>query len=51
MIPARYSEGKEGVLGAETEEWMRYKVCSLLVVVRWTLLDEQASSDCNYVQL
>jgi hypothetical protein len=27
MIPQRYPEGKEGVLGAETEEWMRYKVC------------------------
>ncbi|KAF2845923.1 glutathione S-transferas-like protein [Plenodomus tracheiphilus IPT5] len=27
LIPARYPEGKEGVLGAETEEWMRYKVC------------------------
>ncbi|KAF1835812.1 glutathione transferase [Decorospora gaudefroyi] len=25
LIPARYPEGKEGVLGAETEEWMRYK--------------------------
>ncbi|KAL6706007.1 bifunctional glutathione transferase/peroxidase [Coniothyrium glycines] len=25
MIPQRYPEGKEGVLGAETEAWMRYK--------------------------
>lgn len=25
LIPKRYPEGKEGVLGAETEEWMRYK--------------------------
>jgi glutathione S-transferase len=27
MIPQRYPEGKEGVLGAETEDYMRYKVC------------------------
>jgi glutathione S-transferase len=27
MIPQRYPEGKEGILGAETEDWMRYKVC------------------------
>lgn len=26
MIPTRYPEGKEGVLGAENEEFMRYKV-------------------------
>jgi glutathione S-transferase len=26
MVPKRYPEGKEGVLGAETEEWMRHKV-------------------------
>lgn len=26
LVPARYPEGQEGVLGAETEEWMRYKV-------------------------
>lgn len=26
LIPKRYPEGKEGVLGAETEEFMRYKV-------------------------
>ncbi|CAN9117706.1 unnamed protein product [Alternaria sp. RS040] len=25
LMPARYPEGQEGVLGAETEEWMRYK--------------------------
>ncbi|KNG45605.1 glutathione transferase [Stemphylium lycopersici] len=25
LVPARYPEGQEGVLGAETEEWMRYK--------------------------
>ncbi|KAI8932613.1 hypothetical protein NX059_010112 [Plenodomus lindquistii] len=25
LIPKRYPEGKEGVLGAETDEWMRYK--------------------------
>jgi glutathione S-transferase len=37
MIPARYPEGKEGVLGAETEEWMRYKVRSFLNVVTPTL--------------
>ena len=30
LIPKRYPEGKEGVLGAETEEWMRYKVCCFL---------------------
>jgi glutathione S-transferase len=28
MIPQRYPEGKEGVLGAENEDWMKYKVCS-----------------------
>lgn len=26
MIPQRYPEGKEGVLGAENEEFMRYRV-------------------------
>lgn len=26
LIPQKYPEGKEGVLCAETEEWMRYKV-------------------------
>lgn len=26
LVPTRYPEGQEGVLGAETEEWMRYKV-------------------------
>lgn len=26
LIPQRYPEGKEGVIGAETEEFMRYKV-------------------------
>lgn len=26
LIPQRYPEGKEGVLGAESEEFMRYKV-------------------------
>ncbi|KAI2480020.1 Glutathione transferase [Pyrenophora tritici-repentis] len=25
LIPRRYPEGKEGVVGAETEEWMRYR--------------------------
>ncbi|OAL56371.1 glutathione transferase [Pyrenochaeta sp. DS3sAY3a] len=25
LIPQKYPEGKEGVLGAETEEWMRYR--------------------------
>jgi len=25
LVPKRYPEGQEGVLGAETEEWMRYK--------------------------
>jgi glutathione S-transferase len=29
MIPQRYPEGKEGVLGAENEEFMRYRVCLL----------------------
>lgn len=31
LMPARYPEGQEGVLGAETEEWMRYKVRHALV--------------------
>lgn len=26
MIPQRYPEGKEGVLGAETDDFMRYRV-------------------------
>jgi glutathione S-transferase len=26
MIPQRYPEDEEGVLGAETEDWMRYRV-------------------------
>ena len=26
LVPKRYPEGQEGVLGAETEEWMRHKV-------------------------
>ncbi|KAF2469859.1 glutathione transferase [Lindgomyces ingoldianus] len=25
MIPKRYPDGKEGVIGAETEEWLRYR--------------------------
>jgi len=25
MIPKRYPEGKEGMIGAETEEWLRYR--------------------------
>jgi hypothetical protein len=29
MIPKRYPEGKEGVVGAENDEFMRYKVCLL----------------------
>lgn len=30
LIPQRYPEGKDGVIGAETEEWLRYRVsCSL----------------------
>jgi glutathione S-transferase len=32
LIPKRYPEGKEGVLGAENEDFMRYKVCSSLYV-------------------
>jgi len=33
LIPKRYPEGKEGVLGAETDEWMRYKVCPYMRLV------------------
>lgn len=25
MIPKRYPDGKEGLIGAETEEWLRYR--------------------------
>jgi len=25
MIPARYPEGKEGQIGCETEQWLRYR--------------------------
>lgn len=25
LIPKRYPEGKEGMIGAETEEWLRYR--------------------------
>ena len=25
LVPKRYSEGKEGQVGAETEEWLRYR--------------------------
>jgi glutathione S-transferase len=35
MIPQRYPEGKEGVLGAENDEFMRYRVCLLLSLGRW----------------
>jgi glutathione S-transferase len=32
MIPKQYPEGKEGVVGAETEAWMRYRVrCHLFM--------------------
>lgn len=33
LIPNRYPVGKEDVLGAETEEWMRYKVCSSMTML------------------
>lgn len=26
MIPTRYPEGKDGVIGAETQEWLKYRV-------------------------
>lgn len=26
LIPKRYPEGKEGMVGGETEEWLRYRV-------------------------
>jgi len=32
LVPKRYPEGQEGVLGAETEEWMRYKVRHILLM-------------------
>ncbi|KAL3479727.1 glutathione S-transferase [Aspergillus californicus] len=25
LVPARYAEGKEGLIGGETEEWLRYR--------------------------
>lgn len=25
LVPQRYAEGKEGQIGGETEEWMRYR--------------------------
>jgi glutathione S-transferase len=37
MIPQRYPEGKEGVLGAENENWMKYKVCSFRDLRDWSL--------------
>jgi hypothetical protein len=30
LIPQRYPEGKDGVIGAETEEWLRYRVSYFL---------------------
>jgi hypothetical protein len=33
MIPQRYPEGKEGVLGAENENFMRYRVSLVFFVV------------------
>jgi hypothetical protein len=35
MIPQRYPEGKEGVLGAENEEFMRYRVRRLSLACRF----------------
>jgi len=32
LIPSRYPSGKEGVLGAETEDWMRYRVSHICSV-------------------
>lgn len=42
LVPKRYPEGQEGVLGAETEEWMRYKVGFVLIELYWNddVLDE-----------
>jgi glutathione S-transferase len=34
MIPQRYPEGKEGVLGAENEEFMRFRVSKVLLAER-----------------
>lgn len=37
LIPKKWVEGKEGTLGGETEEWMRYKVCGYCWLTRKTL--------------
>lgn len=29
LIPKRYPEGKDGMVGAETEEWLRYRVSAI----------------------
>lgn len=31
LIPQRYPDGKDGVIGAETEEWLRYRVSPIFV--------------------
>lgn len=49
-MPARYPEGQEGVLGAETEEWMRYKVRHALVafdVRRETYMFKEVSAKAS----
>ena len=38
MIPQRYPEGKEGVLGAENEEFMRYRVSLLFLACGFSKL-------------
>ena len=48
LVPARYPEGQEGVLGAETEEWMRYKVRYLLSDFLGILLWKRGSEGLVY---
>lgn len=32
LIPKRYPEGKDGIVGAETKEWLRYRVSVISLV-------------------
>jgi hypothetical protein len=46
LIPQRYPEGKDGVIGAETEEWLRYRVGYAFLVIS---LSECRHSSVHYI--
>lgn len=36
LIPKRYPDGSEGMIGAETKEWQRYRVSQIPSSVVWS---------------